>query len=317
MPTYWYPMATSWKIERALALLSLLPAMVGCGCPADSEVCGTCSVDMGQWTEHTVTSEKTGKTHSYLHHDSEKEDAPVMVMVPGLLFDARFFVNMSGLSEEFELLALHYPDSPDTFTGSQLDLAHVLDDFVQTMDLRDFVLLGNSLGGFVSMQYFRVADEDRVRALVLVSTQVFDPDEKARKKRQRTGKFLKKRSDRFILCTVKKMVQRAKGDHEAPDEQHDVFNIFETKNVAFYRYAIGILADYDGHSGAEHIHVPVLVLHGSDDELAEAENTEHTQDLLPQARMVIIDGAAHEGPFSRGEEFADAVLQWWKNGPGS
>jgi pimeloyl-ACP methyl ester carboxylesterase len=299
--------------NRVVLAASALHALVGaaCGCPDDEVVTTDREVDLGSWRQKTAVSGTSGETHSYLHLPSQSQYAPAMVLLPGLLFDSRIFVHLEELAERFELFAWNYPEDSPHYTGDQLDLPRLLDDFVATVGIERFVLLGNSLGGFVAMQYFRVEDHRPVDALILVSAQMFDATERDRRRRERMARFMSKRSDEFLLCAIKRMVLRARRHETGPGPENGVFDIFEMKDVAFYREVIGFMGSYDGESGKDLVEAPVLVLHGSEDQLIDVEKTSHTLEFLPQADLVVVEGVAHEGPFSHGDVFSKEILDWY------
>jgi pimeloyl-ACP methyl ester carboxylesterase len=60
-----------------------------------------------------------------------------------------------------------------------------------------------------------------------------------------------------------------------------------------------IMAIYSGSSRSEalrEVHVPTLVLHGSEDKLADPSGGRRTAEVIPGARFVLIDGMGHDYP---------------------
>ncbi|MCX8061264.1 MAG: lysophospholipase [Anaerolineales bacterium] len=65
---------------------------------------------------------------------------------------------------------------------------------------------------------------------------------------------------------------------------------------------------------AEEIHVPLLVLHGTADRLTFPSGSEELVRKVPQAKLVLFDGLAHElHNEPEKEEVFDKVLQWMKD----
>ncbi len=291
--------------------LPVLGFMASCACPDDEELNGCGEIDLGGWEAGEVVSGATGERYSYLRHASGRQDAPVMILVPGLLFDERIFVNLTDLAQEFTLVAWHMPEDSSLYKGSNGNIADALKDFVDAMGLERIVLAGTSLGGQVCLEFFKIRGDVQVDGLVLVSTSVLDATPRDRRNRIRGGKLLSKRSDRFISCTIKTFALRAKKKMQEDDPQRDVFNIFRMKEMTFFRQVGRGMLSYDGDPGTDLVTCPTLVLHGTEDQLIDVDKTAHTVESIPHARLEIVQGAGHEGVFSEAGTFASLILDWW------
>jgi pimeloyl-ACP methyl ester carboxylesterase len=306
-------------LERArrVAALGVAAVLAACSCPDEQALAHSADIDWNGWTEKSVTSKATGESYSYLHLPSSRPDAPVMVLVPGLLLDARTYLNAAPLSGEFELVAWDTPEDSSLYGGRHEDMALALKDFLDAMGIRRMVLAGTSLGGIIALEFMKHRGDIEVDALVLIDSQVLDATEKDRRWRIRSSSLMLRCSDRFLGCLIKRMVLDAKEKNVVDDPQHDVFNVFEMRPVSYYRHVSRSLLAYDGDSGARLVTCPTLVLHGSEDALIDVEKTRYTLEFIPQAHLEIVEGAGHDGIFSHADEFVERILDWWRSQGGA
>jgi 4,5:9,10-diseco-3-hydroxy-5,9,17-trioxoandrosta-1(10),2-diene-4-oate hydrolase len=96
---------------------------------------------------------------------------PVLVCLHAIGHGARDFADLSRrLSPEYRVLALDFPghgnSGPDTEPASATHYAELLAQFIDRLDLKSIILLGNSIGGAASIRYASTHPE-RVKALIL------------------------------------------------------------------------------------------------------------------------------------------------------
>jgi pimeloyl-ACP methyl ester carboxylesterase len=304
-------MTNTTRIFRALTRVPVTALTAAYRCPDEEALPERRPVDWNGWTRETVTSSATGETYSYLHHASAKSGAPPMVLVPGLIFDARFFLNAQGLSDEFELFAWDLPLESSLYHGCYGDMARALTDFLEAVSIERAVLLGNSLGAQVAVEFFKISSIE-VLGLVLVATKMPDINALDRRVRMLGSRWLGRRSDRYLTCMLRQLVINMRRRIDEPDPQRDVFNVLELRPISFYRQVGAAMSDYDGDTGASLVHCPTLVVHGSEDQFIGVEAARNILEHIPRAELRVVDGAGHEGMFSRGEDFTAPILAWWR-----
>ena len=96
---------------------------------------------------------------------------PVLICLHAIGHGARDFEDLSRrLSPRYRILALDFPgqgnSGPDTEPASATRYTELLAQFIDRLDLHLVTLLGNSIGGAVSIRYAS-AHPERVKALVL------------------------------------------------------------------------------------------------------------------------------------------------------
>jgi pimeloyl-ACP methyl ester carboxylesterase len=68
------------------------------------------------------------------------------------------------------------------------------------------------------------------------------------------------------------------------------------------------LFDRTSHTDYAKIAAPALLMHGAESPTAAKATAEILAGALPRAKLVVIEGAGHLGPFTHGDVFAQAVL---------
>lgn len=188
------------------------------------------------------------------------------------------------------------------------DLAAVF----EALDLQDATLVAHSLGGAEAVRALSRHGADRVGRLVLVATTTpgppagAQPDEAALE--ELVGGL---RVDRPAY--VRAGVPRFFGDPEAVSPEMADWAVGLTLRAS-PQASIGLMeamATTDTSADVSACPVPALVLHGDSDASAPLELTGRpTAELLPDARLVVYEGAAHGLPLTHAERIAFDVLQF-------
>ena len=100
--------------------------------------------------------------------------APVLIGLHAIGHGARDFEDLSRrLGSRYRVIALDFPghghSGPDSTPASGTRYTEILTRFIETLDLRDVTLLGNSIGGAAAIRYTSLHPE-RVKGLVLCDT---------------------------------------------------------------------------------------------------------------------------------------------------
>ena len=186
------------------------------------------------------------------------------------------------------------------------DIAGLLDH----LGVERFVLGGLSMGGQVVMECHRLFPE-RIRGLLLADTS--PQAETASGKRSRNeaaDRLLREGMGPYADEVLPKMVAPA--------------NIRELPTVAEHVLAMMRAAPAEGAAAAlrgraerpdyvdmlARIEVPALVVVGSDDEFTPVSDAELMHERIPDATLVVVEGAAHMPNLEREAEFNDALQRF-------
>jgi pimeloyl-ACP methyl ester carboxylesterase len=67
---------------------------------------------------------------------------------------------------------------------------------------------------------------------------------------------------------------------------------------------------FDATAWAGEVHVPALLIHGSNDRMAPMTEAQQLESLLPQSELAVFEGAGHMVTFERPAEVAGAILRF-------
>jgi 3-oxoadipate enol-lactonase len=181
-------------------------------------------------------------------------------------------------------------------------------DLLDRLGVDGIVLGGLSMGGQIVMEFHRLFPR-RIKALLLADT--FPGAETPEGKQARNDmadRILREGMEPYADEVIWKMV--------APYNQHAAGHVLKMmRNTAPEGAAAALRGraerpDYVGM--LPEISVPTLVVVGKDDEYTPVSEAERMRDLIPGARLEVIDGAAHLPNLERQTEF-DQAFQHFLN----
>ncbi len=189
-------------------------------------------------------------------------------------------------------------DMPILTTGVK-SLSKFLKRFVDHMELKDFIIVGNSLGGHVGLMYV-VANQENVKSLILAGSSGLYENSFG-------GTFPKRGNYDYIREKVAFTFYDAKtATPELVDE------VFETVNNR--ERVIRILAMAKSairHNMAKdlgRIKIPVCIIWGKQDRVTPPDVAEQFHELIPGSELHWIDKCGHAPMMEQPEEF-NIVLQ--------
>jgi pimeloyl-ACP methyl ester carboxylesterase len=221
-----------------------------------------------------------------------------LVLLPGLLNDARLFQHQIAELDDIAIPAVGDLAGADSM---QSLAAQVLGRITEPR----FVLAGFSMGGYVSFEIMRVAQE-RVLGLALIDTSARpDTPESTRLRREAMAA-----AERDFPGVVDAMIRRI----VHPDRVEDPA-IVEPMHAmarrvgvaAFVRQQNAIIERPDSRPALRTIECPTLLLCGRQDPVAPVEAHEEMRDGIRDARLVVLGECGHLSPLERPRPVADAL----------
>lgn len=200
-------------------------------------------------------------------------------------------------------------------TGHSLDnLADDLRTVLESLDLRDAVLVGHSMGG-MAVQAFAIRHpgvvEERVAGLVLLSSSSHNLVSDAKRVRGAVervvnvgpdvGTFMRQRNLGLLLARI------GFGDDPNPSHVEATREMLAACRKATTREAVSALLHLDLTEGLPDVQVPTLVVVGSTDALTPPRDSRRIAELVPGARLVEYPGAGHMLMYERTDE-VDALI---------
>ena len=193
------------------------------------------------------------------------------------------------------------------------DYAADIDKFVKAIDLRDFVLMGHSMGGTVCLLY-AAKYPGRVRKFVLIDSTVNLSEERIGRLRDigtRPGRDYDSKEE-----MVERYRLRPGHSLAAPEVVRYIAarSVKETPERLWrYKFDRSVYATreiYDGRPCWDKIKIPVIVVRGEKSERITAEVFEDIKARCPQAELATVAASDHHVTLDNPRGFIDAVKPW-------
>lgn len=237
---------------------------------------------------------------------------PPLVLLAGLTCHARYWAGIWPLlAADFDLYALDWRGHGDSepaasygFADYQADLAA----FLAHLDRPDALVVGHSLGGYVALQ--RAAQGSPPRAVVACDVKTSITPEELEGGRKAAGKPQQALPD---LAEAARRLRAGLADGDVTDEVVAELARHGTRphpegGVAFKfdRRALA-LEPLDPFAFAPRVATPVLVLHGANSRVMNAEAAQALAAALPDATHQTLPAAGHHAYLDAPQAFAAAV----------
>jgi pimeloyl-ACP methyl ester carboxylesterase len=199
---------------------------------------------------------------------------------------------------EIEVVELTPYDSVTKMTDAVLDRAP-----------KRFALAGLSLGGFTAFEILRRAPERVIRLALLGTSAGGDaPERLAARKTQieavRSGRF-----DEVVEGFLK--VLQSPAHPWSPEVLETIRQmIHEAGPNCFFRQQDAMKNRIDSRDSLAAISCPTIVIHGRDDQSWPLENGEELAQLIPGARLSVIENCGHFLTLDRPTEATEALRAW-------
>lgn len=199
------------------------------------------------------------------------------------------------LARDFHVVALEIPGFGETDTTVTADVGATVDllaDAVAALGLRDYGLLGTSMGGVVAL-WWAVRRGEPVRTVVLEAPAAFRTEAAPHPAGFSPAEFMRA----FHRHPERKRLQ-------PPDPARVM------RTAALAEELMGPPFDAALADAVAALDVPVLVLYGTEDGLIPPAIGRTYRTLIPRASYVLVYDAAHDLSGDRPESFADVVTDF-------
>jgi pimeloyl-ACP methyl ester carboxylesterase len=176
-----------------------------------------------------------------------------------------------------------------------------------------FALAGLSMGGYVALEVMRIAP-GRVTRLALLDTSARPDTTEATSRR--IALIRKAEHGEFAQIHPALWPMLVAPARQSDAELEGIVRAMaeETGPDSFIRQERAIIGRMDSRSFLSAIAVPALVLVGGEDRLTPPELAREMTDAIPQADLVVVEGAGHLSTLERPAEVT-AALQAWLSRP--
>ncbi len=257
-------------------------------------------VDLKGWVYEKIVS-AAGQPHYYYRFPSDTPDKPTLVLLHGLIFDGKNFLEFKPLASHFNLIAYDLPNESAFYRGQSDDFAALLTDFLTAMKLEKIYLGGVSLGGQIALSYAAKPRPVELMGLILISTDASKTDRELRKAKRvvRTTERITNREAGKTLCVVDKLVKKKQAEAGEKLESLDNFVI---RKVDFYNQVLDTTKAMEAPLPLKSITAPTLIIHGDADSVVSIDDARGLVDAIPNAKFVTIHGGEHAIAYSHPDE---------------
>lgn len=229
---------------------------------------------------------------------------PHIVLLPGLLNNADLFAGQIPALSNIATVEVG-----DLTTGESI--SEMATKILETASAQRFVLIGLSLGGYVSFEIMRQARE-RVAGLVLMDTTVRPDTDEARAARE----ALIELAQTDLAAVMEKLLPRL--SHPEKMELPAVRGVITSmaaslgKNV-FERQQRAIMTRPDSQPVLATINCPTLVICGENDLITPPAMATEMAGGIPGAQLEIIPQCGHLSALDRPETVSRLLTDWIKS----
>ena len=307
------------RIARVVPLSLLGIAAVACTrCPQDtygdlkaripSPETKNDGLDLKGWIYSSIQSTTSDEKHYYYHYPSDDPAKPALVLLHGLLFDGKNFLEFRPLANHFNLYAFDLPNRSSFYRGNNDDFAELLEDFLQSLKLKDIYLGGVSLGGQIAMIYASKPRAVPLDGLVLISTDTAKNErdlKQARRLAKTTARVTDREEDK-TLCLVTRLVEKKKKDAKGTLSSLDNFVL---RSVQFYNQVLDTSIEQQTPVALKNIRVPTLIVHGDRDSVIDIKDAKQLTQYLPDAAFVSLKGGEHTVAYTHATEITARIVE--------
>lgn len=227
-----------------------------------------------------------------------------LIFIPGLMCDARLFMHQIihlSRSRAVTVAPPHPGATIEEISAAILEAAPPR-----------FALAGLGLGAHVALDVMR-RDLGRVSRVIFMSADPLGETPQASAERER--RMVLARSDRLGQAMAAEVPQNAL----APDSREEVAELFEDMAFAlgpeiYVGQSRALQRRRDQQKTLRRAAMPALVLAGAHDTIVPVRRQSFMADLMPSARVQVIEGAGHLLPLEQPEAVSHA-LEMFLNGP--
>lgn len=245
----------------------------------------------------------------------ERGSGPVMLFVHGFPLDRTMWIpQLAGLAKLRTCVALdlrgHGLSADDQPANYSMDL--FADDIARTMDemgAETADLVGLSMGGYVLLAFWR-RYPDRVRSLIFIDTKAEADGDEAKAGREKTAADVRANG---MTPLIDNLLPKLFGSSPAEAAVEKARTMFQnTVPEVAAADALAMRDRPDSVADLAGITVPVLWLHGEEDQLMPLDGARASAEKIPNAVFTSIPGGGHLSPMENPEAVNAAIAEFLK-----
>jgi 3-oxoadipate enol-lactonase len=235
----------------------------------------------------------------------------LLVLIHGFPLDRTIWKGqLSGLSDKRRVVAVDMRGrgkSPATGSWSVDELADDVAETIEALGEEKADVAGVSMGGYVAFALLRRRPE-MIRSLILIDTKAGADNEEAKAAREKTAETVRSKGTGALVGDLGVKVVAPEPSDEVRAEVRRMFESIPGESSA--ADALAMRDRPDSTADAAAIRIPVLVIHGEQDQLMPVAVGEELAKQIPGAEFVRIPGAGHLSPLENTEAVNDAIRRF-------
>jgi pimeloyl-ACP methyl ester carboxylesterase len=244
----------------------------------------------------------------------ERGSGPVLLFIHGFPFDRTMWIpQLAGLAKVRTCVAVDLRGhGMSTVEPGELSMDLFADDVAKTLDVigaEKADVCGLSMGGYVAFALWR-RHPDRVRSLILIDTKAEADGDEAKAGREKTAELVASEGMKALHAQLAPKLVGSSPSQEVLDKLERMFMDTPPETAAADALAMRDRVDSTGDLAS--ITVPVLWLHGEEDQLMPIDGARASAGKTPGARFVSIPKGGHVSPMENPEAVNDAIREFLK-----
>ena len=238
----------------------------------------------------------------------EKGSGDALVFVHGFPVDRRMWqAQLDGLADGRRVVAVDLRGrgkSPETTAGGMDDYADDVAATIKSLGVDKADIAGLSLGGYVLFALWRRHPEV-VRSLILIDTKAGEDPPEAKEGRETTAALVTEKGTTALIEGLFPKIFARQVSEDVKDAVRPMFE--ESPSDATAADALAMKDRPDSTADLGTITVPVLVIHGEEDQLMPVEGSRDMATKIPGSQFVSIPRAGHFAPMENPEAVNEAI----------
>ena len=245
---------------------------------------------------------------NHLNYRSAGKGLP-LVLLPGFCEDLSIWDAITPeLSQQCNVITIDLPGFGGSAhlptTTSLTSIAKQVNNFIQSLDIQEYIVAGHSLGGYISLELAKLYPKSILGIGLIHSTAFADDDEKI-KSRNKTIDFVRKRGvETFIKSFVPQLFSNKKSLNIG--RMMDMAKNTPIESLINYTIAMKMRQDYT--STLINWTKPVIFVAGQNDTLVPIEKSKAHRDFIPERDIIELPEIGHMGMLEAPLQITKALL---------
>jgi len=247
-------------------------------------------------------------------HFEERGTGIPLLLIHGFPFSGKMWIGqLDKLSASARVVALDLPGFGDSPAGEgRASVDQYAEDCFAVLDALDImepaVIAGLSMGGYIALAAARMVPL-RIRGLVLASTRAGADSAEGKTSRDKTIAQVKEAGASVVADSMYPKLLSPHSYNDKPAVAEELKEIMRGATPEGVIAALTAMRDRpDATEELVNLHMPVLIIHGKDDQIIPSLEAEVMAKAIPNNDLRLIDKAGHLPNLEQPEEF-DRIVE--------